>query len=223
MVREPAFRRKNQRCELRLRVPKRLSPREERFVSEYLLDLDACRAALAAGYSASMAHSKAFQWVSGSKSTKPHVMAAVAKAQARRAKRTEVTADAVVAELAKLGFANMADYMRAGPSGDPFLDFSSLTRDQAAALVEVTVDDYVDRRGENARDVRRVKFKLADKRAALVDLGRHLGIFRDRMELTGKDGNPLEVDLNDVRQRVAGRIARLGIGGGAGRDPEGSE
>jgi phage terminase small subunit len=117
----------------------------------------------------------------------------------------------------------MADYMRAGPSGDPFLDFSSLTRDQAAALVEVTVDDYVDGRGENARDVRRVKFKLADKRAALVDLGRHLGIFRDRMELTGKDGNPLEVDLNDVRRRVAGRIARLGIGGGAGRDPEGSE
>jgi len=75
--------------------------------------------------------------------------------------------------------------MRASPGGDPYLDFSALTRDQAAALQEVTVEDYVDGRGENAREVKRVRFKLADKRAALVDLGRHLGMFKDRVEHSG--------------------------------------
>ncbi len=50
-----------------------------------------------------------------------------------------------------------------------------LTR--AAALQEVTVEDFTEGRGEDKRDVRRVKFKLYDKRAALVDLGRHLGMF----------------------------------------------
>ena len=62
----------------------------------------------------------------------------------------------------------MADYMKSTPQGDPYLDFSALTRDQAAALSEVTVEDFLDHRGEEARSVRRVKFKLHDKQAALV-------------------------------------------------------
>ena len=78
--------------------------------------------------------------------------------------------------------ANMMDYMRVGPSGDPVLDFSKLTREQAAALTEVTVDDYVDGRGENARDVRKVKFKLGDKRAALMDIAKLFGWIVERRE-----------------------------------------
>jgi phage terminase small subunit len=84
-----------------------------------------------------------------------------------------------VNELAKMGFANMQDYMGATDNGDPFLDFSKLTRAQAAALAEVAVEEFVDGRCENARAVKRVKFKLHDKRAALVDLGRHLGMFQE--------------------------------------------
>ena len=63
----------------------------------------------------------------------------------------------VVGELRKIAFANMADYMRAPASGDSYLDFSMLTRDedQAAALQEVTVDTYVKGHGADARDVRR--------------------------------------------------------------------
>ena len=86
----------------------------------------------------------------------------------------------VLRELALLGFSNMQDYMRAGPDGDPYLDFSDLTREQAAALAEVTVEDFTDGRGKDARDVRRVKFKLADKHAALVSMARHLGMFNDK-------------------------------------------
>src|SRR5712672_3014311 len=75
---------------------------------------------------------------------------------------------------------------------DPVLDWSKLTRDQAAALIEVTVEDFLDGRGEDAREVRKVKFKLADKRGPLVDLGKHLGLFKERVELTGKDGGAME-------------------------------
>jgi hypothetical protein len=57
----------------------------------------------------------------------------------------------------------MQDYMRIGPDGDPVLDFANLTRDQAAALQEVTVESYMDGGGENAREVKKVRFKLADK------------------------------------------------------------
>jgi hypothetical protein len=76
----------------------------------------------------------------------------------------------------------MMDYMRIGASGDPVLDFSKLTREQAAALTEVTVDDYVDGRGENAREVRKVKFKLGDKRAALMDVAKLFGWIIERRE-----------------------------------------
>lgn len=150
-----------------------LTPRQQRFVDEYLTDLNATQAAIRAGYSATTAQQQ------GSRLLLNVVVAeAIAAGQSNRSERTGVTADAVVRELAKLGFANMLDYMRGGHDGDPYLDFSALTRDQAAALQEVTVEDYKEGRGEDARDVRRIKFKLADKRAALVDLGRHLGIFK---------------------------------------------
>jgi hypothetical protein len=76
----------------------------------------------------------------------------------------------------------MMDYMRIGPSGDPVLDFSKLTREQAAALTEVTVDDYLEGRGKEAREVREVKFKLADKRAALMDIAKLFGWIIERRE-----------------------------------------
>jgi phage terminase small subunit len=91
-----------------------------------------------------------------------------------------LTAADVAAELAKIGFANMADYFFPGDDGDPHLDFSRLTREQTAALCEVTVEEFKEGRGKDARDVRRVKFKLADKRAALVDLAKMNGWIVDR-------------------------------------------
>jgi phage terminase small subunit len=115
----------------------------------------------------------------------PEIQARIAELQGRAAVRAEVSVEKVLRELALLGFANMADYMRQGPDGDPYLDFSDLTREQAAALTEVTVEDFRDGRGEDGREVRRVKFKLADKRAALVDIGRHLGMFKDKVEHSG--------------------------------------
>jgi phage terminase small subunit len=136
------------------------------------------------------------------------VAARVEELKAAAARASTVTAARVLNELAKLAFANMADYMRAGPDGDPYLDFSKLTRDQAAALVEVTVDDFRDGRGDDARTVRRVRFKLADKRAALVDIGKHLGMFKERVEHSGPEGGPIETrQFSDIEAvRFIGRL-----------------
>ena len=73
--------------------------------------------------------------------------------------------------------------MRIGEDGDPYVDMSNLTRAQAAALQEFVVEDFKDGRGEDARDVRRIRIKMRDKLRPLVELGKHLGIFKGH-ELT---------------------------------------
>lgn len=154
-----------------------LNLKQQRFVAEYLVDKNATQAAIRAGYSERTARQQGARLLS-----KAAIASAVADKAEKQVEKLEITAERILRELALLGFANMEDYMRAGPDGDPYLDFSALTRDQAAALTEVTVEDFKDGRGEDARDVRRVKFKLADKRAALVDLGRHLALFTDKVQ-----------------------------------------
>lgn len=190
-----------------------LTDKQKRFVDEYMVDLNATQAAIRSGYSAKTARS-----VGSENLTKPDIAAAIEKRQKKLADKYEVSHERIVAELARIGFANMQDYMRAGADGDPYLDFSGLTRDQAAALAEVTVEDFKDGRGEDARDVRRVKFKLHDKRAALVDLGKHLGMFKDRVEHTGRDGGPIETKDVSARDVLARKLHSLATGSRAASD-----
>lgn len=72
-----------------------LDAKELRFVQEYLIDLDPKRSAIAAGYSETMANSKAYQWVSNSK-IKPFVYKAIQKALKKRGERMDITADKVL-------------------------------------------------------------------------------------------------------------------------------
>lgn len=169
----------------------KLTAKQHLFVEEYLKDLNATRAAIRAGYSAKTAYSK------GHSMTKT-LSVQICEAQAERSKRTKITQDKVLKELAKIGFSNMLDYVSITNGGDPVPDFSKLTRDQAAAISEITVEEYTEGRGEDAENVKRTKFKLSDKRAALVDIGRHLGMFKDKLELTGADGKPLDLNLKVV-------------------------
>jgi phage terminase small subunit len=157
-----------------------LTAKQLRFVSEYLIDLTAKQAAIRAGYSAKTAEVQGCRLLSHAK-----VAAAITEGQAKLAQESGITVKRIVDELAKIGSSNMLDYMTVGADGLPYVDLSKLTRDQAAAIAEVTVDDFTEGRGENKRDVRRVRFKLADKRAALVDLGKHLGMFVDRHQHSG--------------------------------------
>lgn len=127
-----------------------------------------------------------------------------------------MSAKEVLQELSSIGRANMADYMDVGSEGDPRLHFSELSREQSAALQEVTVETFMDGAGDDARGVKRVRFKLHDKRGALVDLGRHYGLFKDRIEQTGKNGGPIErierVIVDPQNQDAAGVRPAAGAG-----------
>lgn len=172
-----------------------LSEKQKRFVAEYLIDLNATQAAIRSGYSKKTAQQQGSRLL-----LNVVVQEELSRQQSKVAERLEITKERIVDELAKIGFANMLDYMRAGPDGDPYLDFSGLTREQAAALSEVTVEDFKDGRGEDARDVRRVKFKLHDKKGALVDLAKMLGFIVEKHEHTGKDGAPIQTETRTWRE-----------------------
>lgn len=171
-------------------VPSTGNAKRDAFCDEYIIDFNATRAAQRAGYSPKSAHVQGHDLLKN-----PKVKARIDALKRARAARAQMSADEVLEELAKLARANMQDYMVVGPHGDPVLDWSKLTRDQAAALQEVTVDDYVDGRGDEARDVRRVKFKLADKKGALVELGKHLGLFPNKVELGGPNGSAIPFEV----------------------------
>lgn len=172
------------------------SPAREKellFIAAYWKDpaKDGQAAAIAAGYSPRGAAVRANEILK-----RPHVQAELARLQLNVSNRTARTLADVVAELEKIAFSNTLDFSKLTPDGDLIPDFSNLTREQAAAISEIQIDTYVDGKGEDAREVKRVRVKLHDKKGALVDLGKHLGGFvnKSKTELTGPDGNPMQVD-----------------------------
>ena len=181
-----------------------LNAKQKRFVQEYLIDLNQTKAAIRAGYSPRSANLQGVRMMANDV-----VVSEIKKIQDRRAKRFEVTADRVVHELAKIGFSNMLDYVEIGDDGQPRPNFSAIDRDLGAAIVECTVDTFTEGRGEDAEQVRRVRIKLADKRAALVDLAKHLGLYRESVDVNVNHTGSIEVrpgmsldELQDVFRRV---------------------
>jgi phage terminase small subunit len=146
-----------------------LTPKQAQFVEEYLVDLNGKRAAIRAGYSAKAAEVQASRLLRNA-----NVQQALHAAIQARSRRTEVTADRVVTELAKIAFANMRDY---SPRPGETLDLHRLDQDRTAAIEEITIDEAVDTAGVVHR---RTRLKLHDKLAALTNLARHLGMFVDR-------------------------------------------
>lgn len=155
---------------------------------------------LAQGKSATEAHHSAgYQRNDGNASKlagRADLQARVKEITGEAAAKVGIGIQQVFDELVKLGFANMLDYMQVGPDGQPYTDFSKLTADQAAAIQYVhveTVPAIEDDDGATVRpEIKKVTFKLADKRAALVDLGKHLGMFKQKIEHTGPNGGPIE-------------------------------
>lgn len=119
---------------------------------------------------------------------KPQAKAYLKKLGQRATERAEKTADDVIRELEKLGFATIKNYLSFSEKGVVLKNSDELTDEQLAALSEVS--EYVTKYG-----TRRLRIKLYDKRAALQDLGKHHKLFTEKHELTGKDGKPLAVNI----------------------------
>lgn len=146
-----------------------MNQKQTRFCEEYLIDLNATQAAIRAGYSPDTAGA-----IGAENLKKPQIQKAIAKAMADRSRRTGVNAERVVMELAKIAFVNAADVI----ADDATLK-SNATPEDLAAVQSVKVKSF----GEDG--VER-EIKLADKIKALELLGRHLGMFDDRLRLDGK-------------------------------------
>lgn len=154
----------------------KLTTKQNRFVEEYLIDLNATQAAIRAGYKAG--NNQRASEIGSELLQKTPVSEAIARAMAERSKRVGINQDRVLQELAKIGFAKITDII------DPktaTIREDALEDDLACIQsVKVKPNEYGTER----------EVKLHDKRAALVDIGRHLGMFKDKVEVEA------DMDLN---------------------------
>jgi phage terminase small subunit len=180
-------------------MTKKKTEREGVFAREYVKDLNGTRAAIAAGYSPKTARSAASRLL-----TKDNIKTLIAELTKTKADKLDVSAERVLRELAFMAFANMKDYIGVQQDGMAYVDLSKLTRDQAAAIQEITTEEFTlpESEYEEARTVTKVKFKLSDKRGSLELLGKYLKLFNDRTELTGPGGSPLEMTVNVIAGRA---------------------
>lgn len=165
----------------------KLTAKQIRFVDEYLVDFNATQAAIRAGYSPKTAAAAAARLLRN-----VNIQAEIARRQKDLQRRTEVTQDRVVKELARVAFADATDYAcvetltyeNEDGTVSPVQivspkDTDTLSDDQRAAIAGI-------KHGANGIEV-----KLHDKIKALELLGRHIGMFNDKLSLSGSDGGPL--------------------------------
>jgi phage terminase small subunit len=169
-----------------------MTPKECRFVREYLIDLNATAAARRAGYSAASARSIGPRLLK-----RPELRDALAAARRALAERTAVTPERVVAELARVAFASKDDYLDWGPDGVTLRDKALLNSDQCAAIADI---------GHNGKTPR---LKLYDKLAALDKLARHLDLYGEaRADALAKREHRQLSDTERL-QRLLGLVERV--------------
>ena len=183
---------------------RKLTDRQGRFVREYLVDLNATRAAVRAGYSRAGAGTRGWTL-----RQIPAVAAAIDAAMAERARLVGITAERVLFEVALLGFANIMDNFETRDGGAACVDLSRLTRNQAAAITAVQVDEG----GAAGRGPRKVKIKLADKSCNFELISRHLGMFprqpaREKEKGEGAKGGKVKLSDIELTQKVGSILAR---------------
>ena len=176
----------------------RMNSRHEIFAREYVKDLNGTRAAIAAGYAKKSARISASRLL-----TNANISALIASLAKKHTDKLDLDAEKVLTELSKRAFSNFLDYVRITKDGDAVIDLSKLTRDQAAAIHEITVFEYMEGKGKSARRVNRTKFKLADKDRSLELLGKHLKLFTERVEVNALEG--LAEQIAAARKRVAAK------------------
>ena len=166
-----------------------LTPKQAEFARQYLLDLNATQAAIRAGYSAKTAQEQASRLLSN-----VMVRRLVEDLQKARSESTGVTADRVISELARIAFGNQRAVMTWGADGVSLRESSQLTDDEAALVSEVA--ETVSAAGNG------LKLKTHDKVKALELLGKHLGMFVDKVEHSGAIAGGLAERMAAARTRA---------------------
>jgi phage terminase small subunit len=173
--------------------------RQERFVEEYLVDLNAKQAAIRAGYSPRTAEVQGSRLLSYAK-----VQRALTARMAERSKRTEIEADRALLEIARIGF---SDLRRLFHSDGRLKHPDEWDDDTAASIASVEIVT----RNLGAGEVEYIhKIKLWDKGKALEQLCKHLGLYRDQGSAERPVDRPLS-DLSDEElcQRLLDARARV--------------
>lgn len=147
-----------------------LTPKQERFCEEYMIDLNATQAAIRAGYSPKTANEQA-----GRLLVNVSIQEKITELRSKISEKNENLTQRVIDELVKVGFSNIQDYIT---NGNSVQDLADIEPHKAAAVASVkkSVTTFGDDKGnEGIKEV--VEFKLWDKISALEKVGRHLGIF----------------------------------------------
>lgn len=156
-----------------------LTPKQQRFVEEYLIDLNATQAAIRAGYSEDTAHVIGWENL-----RKPEIEKAIVAAKAERAQRVQVDADEVLRELMRIGYSDAWNYVQDAEGRLSLTE--SAPEDATRAVASVKHKRRIIPRKDDAPiEEHTVEFRLWDKNTALANLGRHLGIFKDRVTVDG--------------------------------------
>lgn len=154
-----------------------LNARQQRFVEEYLVDLNATQAAIRVGYSKKTAAEQASRLLTNVK-----IAEAVAEGRAKLSQRTGITQDRVLQEYARIAFSNMKEFAAFGPDGVKLKDLEDMDDDAARCVAEVSES--------TSKDGGSIRFKLHDKKGALDSIARHLGMFTDRLAVGGDPSAP---------------------------------
>lgn len=170
----------------------KLTEKQQRFVDEYLIDLNATQAAIRAGYSAKTADVQGSRMLGNVK-----VWQAITEAMAERSRRTGINQDRILIELARIALLNPKALVNledatVNPEASP---------DDLAAIASVKVKRFPTKDGGEGIE-REVKFY--DKIKAVELLGKHLGMFKDRIELSG--------ELDKEKSKLDSLLAQLSGG-----------
>ncbi|MPN43409.1 hypothetical protein SDC9_190969 [bioreactor metagenome] len=150
----------------------KLTAKQQRFVEEYLVDLNATQAAIRAGYSTKTANE-----IGNENLSKPSIRTCIDQAIAERSRRTGINQDRVIRELARLAFVNANNVIDIGKATLK----EGASEDDTAAIASVKVKVIPTKEGEGVER----EIKLTDKIRALELLGKHLGMFTDRVKIEG--------------------------------------
>lgn len=185
-----------------------LTELQEAFVRELLLSPNnATRAYLRAGGQSTANPMTAAHVLRHNPNVVAHLLHRRAQLQAKNEDLRQLILDKCTAIIQ----ASHDRFQRVQADGSCYTDLSDLSPQDWAAVQQIDVEEYTEGRGEDAREIKRIKVKLHDPMAAMDKAAKILGLFAaDKVELTGRGGGPVQaVQMTMTPQEAAEAYAAL--------------